>query len=259
MKETQKKELQETLSGFGLNQKDQDVYLVLLGLGQTSLSPLSQKTQLPLTTVQSVMKRLAKKGLVKLSKRKSRHIYQAHDPSVFKDLLKEQATALSGILPLLETLQSTTDTQASIRIFERERVTEILNESLTCKSKLVYEIVSAKPFQELIGEKYHYTKRRVREHIQLKSLRVRSTEIKKYNASTHANELREARFLPSEFTFEANILMWDNTLALLSTQSEGAHVLITSKSLHTMFQQLFDLLWSVSGKMETLVKNETNR
>ena len=205
------------------------------------------------------MKRLTKKGLVKLSKRKSRHIYQAHDPSVFKDLLKEQAIALSGILPLLETMQSDAHVQTNIRVFERERVTEILNESLKNQNKLVYEIVSAKPFQELIGETYHYTKRRVREHIQLKSLRVRSKEIKNYNAKIHQTEMREARFLPSEFTFEANILMWDDTIALLSTQSEGAHVLITSQSLHTMFQQLFEMLWSVSGKMETLVKNETNR
>lgn len=252
MNETQRRELNETLSGFGLNQKDQDVYLALLQLGLTTLSPLSKQTGLPLTTVQSVIGRLTQKGIVKVTKRKSRHLYEAHDPMVFKDILKEQATAIASIVPFLQGMKTQSLVGSRVQVFERERVAEILNVSLKCKNRIVYEIVSAGPFQQLIGEKYHYTRRRVKEGIDLKSLRVRSTEVKKYNARIHQTEKREARFLPKELTFEANVMFWDDTVAIFSTKSEGAHVLITSKSVRELFEQIFQLLWSVSGKMETL-------
>ncbi len=248
----QKQEITEVLSGFGFNPKDEQVYLVLLEMGQTTLTPLARRLSLPVTTIQSTMHRLVKKGVVDVTKNKSRSVFTAHHPDVFKTLLTEQAKSVAGILPLLASLKTETLEQAHIKIFERERVTDILNESLNTKSKTVYEIVSAKDFQDVIGEKFHYTRRRIQKNIKLKSLRVRSHEIKKYNATTHAKELREAKFLPADITFQASVLFWDNTIAIFSTKNEGSHVMITSKSIRELFEQLFELLWSVSGKMETL-------
>ncbi|MCX6714421.1 MAG: winged helix-turn-helix transcriptional regulator [Candidatus Uhrbacteria bacterium] len=254
----QKQEITEVLSGFGFNPKDERVYLALLEMGSTTLTPLARRLSLPVTTIQSTMQRLVKKGVVDVTKNKSRSVFQAHHPDVFKTLLTEQAKSVAGILPLLASLKTETLEQARIKIFERERVTDILNESLNAKSKTVYEIVSAKEFQEVIGEKFHYSKRRVQKNINLKSLRVRSHEIKQYSAATHAKELREARFLPADLSFHASILFWDDTIVIFSTKSEGAHVMITSKSIREMIQQLFELLWSVSGKMETLAQQTQN-
>ena len=254
----QKQEITEVLSGFGFNPKDEHVYLALLEIGSTTLTPLSRKLSLPVTTIQSTMQRLVKKGVVDVTKNKSRSIFTAHHPDVFKTLLTEQAKSVAGILPLLASLKTETLEQARIKIFERERVTDILNESLNAKSKTIYEIVSAKEFQHVIGEKFHYSKRRVQRNIKLKSLRVRSHEIKQYSTATHAKELREARFLPADLSFQASILFWDDTIAIFSTKSEGAHVLITSKTIREMIQQIFELLWSVSGKMETLAQEKQN-
>jgi len=253
--QSQRKEITEVLSGFGFNQKDEQVYLALLEMGTSTLTPLSRKLRIPVTTVQSTLLRLQSKGVVMTTKRKSRSVFEAHEPSVFKDLLREQATAVASIVPLLQSLKATSNTQTQIRILERERVTEILNESLKSKDKQVLEIVSAKSFQELIGEKYHYTRRRLMQDVSLKSLRIRSTEVKKYNEGIHRQEQREARFLPPELTFSSSVLIWDQTVALLSTKSEGIHLLIKSPSLALMYRQIFDLLWSVSGKMDTLQKN----
>lgn len=252
----QKQEITEVLSGFGFNPKDEQVYLALLEMGQTTLTPLARQLSLPVTTIQSTMHRLIKKGVVDVTKHKSRSLFEAQHPDVFKTLLTEQAKSVAGILPLLASLKTETREQARIKIFERERVSDILNESLNAKSKMVHEIVSAKEFQNVIGEKFHYSKRRVQKNIRLKSLRVRSHEIKTYSAATHTKELREARFLPSDLSFHASILFWDDTVAIFSTKPEGAHIMITSKSIREMIEQIFELLWSVSGKMETLAQEK---
>ncbi len=254
LSQNEKKEIKEVLTAFGFNPKDQDVYLGLLSFGQSTLTPLSRKLELPVSTVQSTMQRLVKKGVVDVSKRKSRQVFEAAGPGVFKDILKEHAKGIGAIIPLLAKLRTDPLTAPKLKVFRNERVSEIFNESLECESKLVYEIVSAKAFQAVIGEKYHYTRRRIKSGVHLKSLRVREHEIKKYNAKTHERELREAKFLPAEFTFESNISFWDDTVAFFSTKPEGLHWMVTSRSIREMFEQIFNLLWSVSGKMETLAE-----
>jgi HTH-type transcriptional regulator, sugar sensing transcriptional regulator len=251
------KEIQEVLTMFGFGPKDQEVYLGLLSFGQSTLTPLARDMGLPVSTVQSAMQRLVKKGVVDVSKRKSRQVFEAADPSVFKDLLKEQAKGIGAILPLLTKLKTDPLITPKLKVFRNERVSEIFNESLECKSGVVLEIVSAKAFQQVIGEKYHYSRRRVKAGVHLKSLRVREHEIKKYSSKTHARELREARFLPPELTFEANVLLWDDTAAFFSTKPEGLHWMVQNKSITEMMKQIFHLLWSVSGKMETLTEEKS--
>jgi hypothetical protein len=54
----EQKEITEVLTSFGFNGKDQEVYLALLGQGQTTLTPLAKVLGLPVSTVQSSVQRL---------------------------------------------------------------------------------------------------------------------------------------------------------------------------------------------------------
>jgi sugar-specific transcriptional regulator TrmB len=256
---TERTEIMEVLTSFGFNLKDQEVYLGLLKQGQTTLTPLARALGAPVSTVQSSVLRLVDRGVVEVSKQKSRSVYEAAPAEVFRTILKEQAKGIAGILPLLQKLKSDPVTTPRLRVYTRERVSEVFQASLNCKSGVVYEIVSAKSFQEIIGEKFHYTRRRKKADVRLKSLRVRSHEIKKYNKKSHANEIRDARFLPPELTFETNISFWDDTVAFFTTKREGVHWTIESKAMREMFEQLFNLLWSVSGKMETLTEESVTK
>jgi sugar-specific transcriptional regulator TrmB len=249
----QHKEIKEVLSRFGLSDSDQLVYLALLGQGASTLSPLAAETGLRLTTVQSILQRLAGKGIILATKNKSRTLYQADEPTVLRRLLETQIEEIAEITPLLKLLKTEQASSGKVKVYTRERVTDIFLESLKAKNKLIYEIVAADEMQNLIGEKLHFTRRRVKAGVHLKSLRVESNEIKKYSRATHERELREAKFLPRELTFSGNLLFWDNTVAFFSTKNEGIAIVVQSASLRETFQQIFELLWSVSRRMETAV------
>lgn len=250
----EQKEVQEVLNSFGLGEKDQTVYLALLGQKVSTLSPLAKLTGFPLTTIQSVLKRLVDFGLVGITKEKSRRVYQAEDPTVLKKIFERRAEEAGNIVPILRQLKTEPFFGARIRVFERERVTDILNEALESKSKMIYEIVSAKDFQEIIGEKFHFTRRRVAKNIHLKSLRVEEFEIKKYSKKIHERELREAKFLPAEMSFCGSIMFWNNTVAFFTAKDEHLAWVVESQSIREMTQQTFELLWSVSRRMETVVE-----
>jgi len=250
----EQKEVQEVLNSFGLGEKDQLVYLALLGQGVSTLSPLAKLTGFPLTTIQSVLKRLVSFGLVGITKEKSRQVYQAEDPTVLKKIFERRAEEAESIVPILRQLKIEPVLGARIRVFERERVTDIFNEALESKSKVIYEIVSAKDFQEIIGEKFHFTRRRLAKGIHLKSLRVEEFEIKKYSKKIHERELREAKFLPVEMSFRGSIMFWDNTVAFFTSKDEHLAWVVESQSIREMNQQTFELFWSVSRRMETVME-----
>ena len=250
----QQKEITEVLSRFGLSQKDQQIYLALLQSGKITITPLSRLVNQPVTTVQSAIGRLVDKGIVDVTKQKSRHVYEAHDPSILKKIIERQAQDVASIIPFLNTLKTETTISPKIRVYYRDRVTDIFHEALKCEGKLVYEIVSAKDFQEIIGERFHFTRRRLKNDVYLKSLRVQETEIKKYSKKTHERELREAKFLPSELTFRCSIMFWDNTVAFFTTKEEGLAWTVESKTLVETMKQMFGLMWSVGRKMETAIE-----
>ncbi len=247
----QRQEIHETLERFGLREKEQAVYLELLSLGRTTVTPLAAAAQIPVTTAQSILQRLAKTGLIAVSAHKSRHLYEAHDPIALRRLLERQIQDLQSAIPLLQGLRREDLSPTKVRIYTRERITDIFHRALLSKQKLIHEIVSAEDLQAVLGERFHFSRRRIKAGIHLKSLRVESQEIKRYSLATHRRELREAKFLPRSLTFRASIFFWDDSVALLTDKHEGIALLIQSPLLREMMQQLFDLLWDLSRKMET--------
>lgn len=248
----EKEELSEVLGAFGLDEKEREVYLALFAAGRTTMTPLARALGLPPTTIQSVLNRLNGKGLLGVSKAKSRHVYEAHDPKVMKKILERQIRDVGNIIPLLERLRSGGETKIGIRIFYRERIADIFHEALAAKQKLVREIVSARDLQDIMGEKLHFTKKRVEGGVRLKSLRIEKFEIKKYNEKIHERELREAKFLPRELDFRASVMFWGETVAFFTTKGEGLAWTVESRAIAEMMGQIFDLLWSVSRRMETM-------
>lgn len=246
MKSTLATEISEVLESFGLNVRERAVYVALLPLGTTTLTPLATASGLPLTTTQSVVGRLIEHGLIAVSQQKSRHLYTAHDPSVLRTILTRRAEEAATIVPDLRKLMAHEPTTTRVRVYQRQRVTDIFNDALRAKSRLVYEIVAAREFQDLIGEKFHFSRRRVRAGVRLRSLRVASREIKRYGPEINRRELREAKILPTELTFKTSLMWWDDTVAVLPPKNEGLAVTISSPAFRETCQQIFDLLWSVS-------------
>ena len=174
------------------------------------------------------------------------------EPAELKKILERKLQDVSGIIPLLNGLKADEASSARIMVYDRVRMSDIFHEALKTESKMIYEIVSARDLQEILGEKFHFTKRRMAAGVRLKSLRVEKFEIKKYNKRIHEKELREAKFLPAELAFRSSVMIWDDYTAFFTTKQEGLAWVVKSRATADMMQGLFDLLWGVSRRMETL-------
>jgi sugar-specific transcriptional regulator TrmB len=251
----EQKEIGEVLSGLGLNEKEKAVYLALLEKGQgQSLSGAAKLVGMPLTSVKYVVTQLEKNGFVDITKKRTQNIYGAADPHLLKKILERKIQDVNDIIPILNKLKADGFDPARIRIYNRDRMSDIFLNALKAKEKLIYEIVSARDLQYILGEKLHFTRRRVEASVRLRSLRVEEYEIKRYNKRLHEKELREAKFLPRELSFRSSIMIWDDNCAFFTTKEEGLAWVVRSRTTAEMMRQLFDLLWSVSRRMETLIE-----
>jgi sugar-specific transcriptional regulator TrmB len=235
-----------------LSTTEQRAYLELLSGGAMTATPLARALRLPATTVQSVLARLASRGIAHVSKRGTRSVYEAKDPVVLKKLAEQRLAEITETIPLLKKLRAEGAPATQVRVYDRERITDIFRQAVGAKRKLVHEIVSAREIQAVLGEKFHFTRRRVAAGVRLKSLRVEANEIKRYSRESHVRELRETKFLPRELTFRSSVMFWDGEwAAFFGAPEEGVAVVVRSASIHAMLAQLFELLWSVSRRMET--------
>jgi hypothetical protein len=64
IKSIQDQEIHESLEQFGLALAEREVYLQLIQHGATTVTPLARSMEEPATTVQSILQRLAKLGVV---------------------------------------------------------------------------------------------------------------------------------------------------------------------------------------------------
>ncbi len=245
-------EISEVLSSLGLNSKEQIIYKTVISLNQTTLTPIAKQAQLPLTTTQSIVERLVKQGFLNTTKSGSRHIYQASEPKLLEQKLLQQSKDFAAISPLLNELKTEKGGSTQIKIYYNDRIKDIFFQMLEAKTKIIYEIVSGEDIQKILGEKFHFSKRRVERNIYLKSLRVETHEIKKYSSRIHAKELREARFLPKELGFQTSIFFWDDTIAFFGSQNENLAWTIRSHAWTDTLKQLFSFLWQLSRPMITL-------
>ncbi len=241
-----KQEISEVLARYGLSVPEQSVYLALIAESPLTLSPLATRLDVPVSTVQSIIKRLMEKGIVVATKRGSRHHYAALPPETLKKQTERLLEELAGIMPFLKEIREEPSARIGVRVLYREHVRTVFYEILEAKDRIIYEIVSPRDLQRVLGEKMHFNRRRVAKGLALKSLRVASEEIKNYTKERNRLERREVRFLPPSCTFVTSLFIWDQSVAFFSRKEEGIGVVITSPSLTLMLRQWFDILWSVS-------------
>src|SRR5688572_7571079 len=163
----QRKEIDEVLADFGLKDKERRTYVALLPLGRVPLMPAARAAGLKPTTAQSVLARLAEKGLVTLTTRGARHSFEAAEPAALRRLLERRQEEVTAIIPLLKSLRAEPPAVAKVQVHYRDRMTEPFHLALAAKSKQVLEIVAARDLQQVLGERFHFTRRRVKAGVRL--------------------------------------------------------------------------------------------
>jgi len=240
------KTINDHLRQLGLLENEIKVYFYLLEQGLSSPPQIARGTKMARPNLYGLLQSLKEKNLVIEQRRGQRKIYSAADPSVLVQTLESRTEAMKQVLPDLRALFASQKNKPTIKFFEgTEQVKEIFYEMLEAKS--VLGVSSTKKLYDAFGWdffKKYITQMRER-GIFLKDILTQDS----INTSAQIpisvlKSMYDTRLLPKEYdSIPVDVLIWDDKVALISTEQPIFGTLIKNQAVATIMQIMFNLSW----------------
>ncbi|MEM4336476.1 MAG: helix-turn-helix domain-containing protein [Candidatus Woesearchaeota archaeon] len=233
------------LSDLGFTKNEIETYLAILELGSSTSWEIAKKTKIHRTNVYDAISRLVKKGVISYIIKNNKKFYEAPDPSLLMNILKEKELALQKIIPELEIAKKIAGKESQACIFEGIKpFQEILmswlrfNEPILC-----YGIPKNAP--EMM--KYfipHFHELRIAKKIPMK-------HIYNYNAEERIKYLNtlpytEARYLPQKYYSTTSTNICGDEVVLVLWLETPVVIQLKNKQIANSYKNYFEILWKDS-------------
>lgn len=240
--------IQAILKECGLSASKSQVYLAALQVGTGTAQDIAAKAGIPRTTAHEILQQLKNEGLVNFTTKGRTLFFTAEKPTKIQSMLRDRERKIANVMPELLSLYKTAGSRPSVRVYEgREGVKTVLEDTLTSTTKKLYGILSMTDLYDVPGKEYmkEYVERRVAQGITLQVIRSEEKEAES-TWPTSEGELRELRYAPRSFIFPMTVYLYDNKVAIISTQKEMFGMIIESHDFYATIKNLFDIMWQVS-------------
>jgi len=237
--------MMEDLLKLGFREHEEKVYLTLLDIGQTGAGELVKKTGLHRNIVYETLDKLiVKKLALKVYKKKVAQ-FRVTDP---QRIIEEQKSNLSLAEKIIPELIKRSKNKNDIIIWDG--IEGFRNFSITMLEKMdrgtVLHVLGAigNRWYELMGDKDYKTYVRLTKEKKIRWKMV--TFEKDVDLDIRAAKetgLVEARSLHQTYTAPANMLIWDDYIALQTFTEPYSVVEIKNKSLAEAYLNYFNALW----------------
>lgn len=243
--------LQNDLQTLGLDQKEAQVYLSLLELGESTIQRISEKSGVKRTTLYDVIASLKAKALAGITSKKGKKYYYAEDPRKFEDQLEEKKQKINSILPELLSFTNLIDKKPKIRYYEGiEGIKEVYRDTLKYPKQetLAWVSFDAVNYFDIDWLWNYYIVKRKEKKIWQRSIAPDFPYMR--NVKNYDQEhLRQTRFVsPKEFPFEVEINLYGNSKIGVMSFQEQIGLIVESKKFFNTLKSIFELNWKALDK-----------
>src|SRR3989338_6957290 len=236
--------LHSLLTSSGLSEKEAQVYLAGIELGEASIQRLAEQADLKRPTVYDIVASLEKKGVFSMVTKKKKRYFLAEDPENVLALLKARQHAFLEALPELKLLFQTGGKKPRVRFYEGvEGLKAMYWDTLESKGVVLaygaitemWEAVS----QEFIND---YVRERVKRKIFMRGI-VPATHDSQEYARRDKQEMRHLLLVSAaKFVFQNEINIYNDKVAIFSFP-EKIGVIIESQKIAETQRAIFELAW----------------
>lgn len=239
--------LTEQLASAGLTDNETKAYLYLLEHGISTPPQIAKGTGIARPNLYGLLRSLKEKGLVAEQNKGARSTYSSTDPSALVHGLESRAEAMKQLLPDLRALYAAQANKPSIKFFEgAEQVKEIFYEML--EAKQVYGVASTKKLYDALGWDFFdgYIKQMRKKGIFLKDILTQdSIDTSAKTPIGILNAMYDTRLFPKSVeSLPVDILIWDDKVALISTEAPVFGTLIKNPAMAKVMRLMFEHTWS---------------
>lgn len=233
----------QPLKETGLTEVEANVYLALLEKGPSSTGVIIKKTGFHKATVYQTLERLQEKGIVSYIIEGKIKIFQAINPHILLEQLKEKEENLKSILP--ELLQKSRLAKEKVKAeiyYGKKGIISVYRDILNYKEYL--NLGAGIPIVEILGA-FFYQFQKIKNKKRIKSKILVSEKIK--GTKIIKDIVGEYRYLPKEFEGPTNTVIYGNKIAIIVWSDMIAFVL-ESKEANKVYRKYFDVLWEKAKK-----------
>lgn len=239
---------QKVLEQLGYTREEAKVYLVALGLGESHVSDIAQKVRRPLSSVQVIIHKLHKDGLMNFYVRKRYKYWVAENPMRLIARLQEREDSVRSVMPQLEALRHVEDQKPHIKIFEGiDEIKLICDDMLETKAHIL-GIIPWDDWIRLFGRGFmeDFIEKRTKRYLHTRLLTPNTTMTRELR-SHDADELRETRYLPNDVHIKTTMFLYGTKVAIVSLNKKlPAAVLIEDADVNETLSVFFEELWARS-------------
>jgi len=234
--------MKDTLLTYGLSDKEAEIYIVALKLGEVTANKISNKTGFSRSTTYDILESLKRKGLINSIKKDKKYFFIASNPEILITRLKEKEELINEIIPELKQLQEFSSEHPLTTIYKgKTGLRTAANEMLDTKEILVYggSIIA----EDIFGTyTENFARKRVEKRIILRTIigktiprHMKDPKVKKYTPIRTLNIFENHKTV--YFIYNNNVLIWN-------LDEELTAIKIESKIFAESQKQLFNFLWS---------------
>lgn len=246
--------LNSALKSLDLNQKQIDTYLLLLQLGQSTASTLSNKLNINRTTLYSILKVMQQRGLVSNYKKESATFFSALSPDLLLEKsrrrLNEAQTffnQIESIVPELKSIEQLYANSPKLKLYEGPAGIKGLY-TQTLSSKEIFAFIPLhtlpKPLHGFLTKEYIELRKKNKSFTH--AIVDNSPFAEKYK-SKDEESFRETRIIPyKKLPLDAEICLYGkNKIAIIAFTDELVGFSIESKSMYNTLLSIFKIVWNV--------------
>lgn len=236
--------MKEQLKKYGFSEKEAEVYLACLKLGDSTANRLSEVSNIRRTTVYEILESLKKKGVISSLRKNNKYFFSAVRPKVLIDLLKEKERLVKEILPELNDLTKAISEKPKIELFEGiSGIKSAVMKMLDYKEILSYG--ASKKGDEIFDSFIeNFARKRTDKKIMLKGVfekgfpeHMTDKKIKRYT---------KIRTISKFKNHNSVYFIYGNELLIITLGQELIAIRITSPLLVTSHKKVFEILWDVA-------------
>ncbi|MDD3531503.1 MAG: helix-turn-helix domain-containing protein [Candidatus Pacebacteria bacterium] len=239
------------LQKLGFKDKEADVYLAVLQLGEATVSDIAREAKMKRTTVYEYLDTLLTEGLVSKTAHKKRTLYVPEHPKKIlrnfgkrEALIRKEKEAAEEFLPELESLYGFASSHPAVKFYEgRSGLLEVYRQIAETHT-VVYSFFTPKKFYETFShEQNDALLMRLRENgAQLHNLIEHSEAAKERLRLKKYDDFVKNKVLPKDFHFETDLVIYGDTIALISYRKMIA-VLVHDQAIADLQRNIFKLIW----------------
>jgi sugar-specific transcriptional regulator TrmB len=241
------KNISKQIQELGLSDKESDVYLACLELGNGDAITISKKANLPKSTTYDVLSYLSKGGLINTYLKKDKAHYSVSDPEIILEKINRQKSIAEKIMPELRSLHYSGHNKPKVRFYDSYEGILIIQMEMLKEAKEILAIISAQD----VKEDYFadFVKERIKKGIPIRAIFRNSKDAQDYKKNDKIS-LRVSKVVDMQNDFSSVEYMWGNKVAILSLKNDVAVTIIESEEIYKIHRAMFDSIWKYHPETE---------